>query len=194
MRATLGLRGPLFMYVGNLEKYQGTDLLLEGWAQGGAGAKSLVIIGGSAAHIAVYRQRAAELGVAESVHFLGPRPVGALAGLLAQADVLVSPRTRGNNTPMKIYSYLDAGKAVLATDLPTHTQVLTPACARLALAAPAAFGAAIAELAGDAALRARLGAAAQREAQAKYSFEVFRATVRGIYDDLDLLLKKEKVN
>ena len=59
-----------------------------------------------------------------------------LASLLAQADVLVSPRTRGNNTPMKIYSYLDAGRAVLATDLPTHTQVLTPECARLAPADP----------------------------------------------------------
>ena len=219
LRASLGLRGPIFMYVGNLEKYQGTDLLLESWAhaqqlsvgaakpcrehessqsfatpttEADAGARSLVIIGGAAAHIAAYRQRAAELGVAESVHFLGPRPVGALASLLAQADVLVSPRTRGNNTPMKIYSYLDAGKAVLATALPTHTQVLTPACARLAAAEPAAFGAAMAELAGDATLRARLGAAAQSEARAKHSFDVFRATLRGIYEELDELVKGDK--
>lgn len=219
LRAALGLRGPVFMYVGNLEKYQGTDLLLEAWAHAvrqvgavprtaktvaaaqiaapteetsAAGLGSLVIIGGAAAHIAAYRQRAQALGVAESVHFLGPRPVGALASLLAQADVLVSPRTRGNNTPMKIYSYLDAGKAVLATALPTHTQVLTPAFARLAAAEPAAFGAAIAELAGDAALRARLGAAAQTEARAKYSFDVFRATLRGIYEGLDELVKGDK--
>lgn len=191
LRARLGLRGPVFMYVGNLEKYQGADLLLEGWARSGAGVKSLVIIGGTVAHIAGYRRRAAELGVAESVHFLGPRPVGALASLLAQADVLVSPRTRGNNTPMKIYSYLDAGKAVLATALPTHTQVLTPACAQLAPAEPVAFGAAMAELAGDEALRARLGAAARHEAQSKYSFEVFRATLRGIYDGLETMVKGE---
>ena len=219
LRASLGLRGPIFMYVGNLEKYQGADLLLEAWASAfrqvgavprtaktvvaargatpteatsTAGLGSLVIIGGAAAHIAAYRQRAAELGVAESVHFLGPRPVGALAALLAQADVLVSPRTRGNNTPMKIYSYLDAGKAVLATALPTHTQVLTSACARLAAAEPVAFGAAIAELAGDATLRARLGMAAQSEARAKYSYDVFRATLRGIYGELDELVKGKK--
>lgn len=191
LRTELGLQGPIFLYVGNLEKYQGLDLLLEGWVQAVAQhpEMSLVIVGGSAAHVATYRRRAAELGVATNVHFLGPRPVGALAALLAQADVLVSPRTHGNNTPMKIYSYLDAGKAVLATDLPTHTQVLTPAIARLAPAEPAAFGAALAELADDAALRARLGTAARQEAQAKYSFETFRATLRGIYDELETCVK-----
>ena len=43
---------------------------------------------------------------------------------LLAADVLVSPRLKGLNTPMKIYSYLDSGSAVLATRLRTHTQVL----------------------------------------------------------------------
>ena len=38
--------------------------------------------------------------------------------------MLVSPRLKGLNTPMKIYSYLDSGSAVLATRLRTHTQVL----------------------------------------------------------------------
>ena len=37
--------------------------------------------------------------------------------LMAQADVLISPRIKGVNTPMKIYSYLDSGRCVLATDL-----------------------------------------------------------------------------
>ena len=191
LRTEVGLHGPVFMYVGNLEKYQGVDLLLESWAQAAATQPemSLVIVGGTPVRLELYRQRAAELGVATTVHFIGPRPVGALAGLLAQADVLVSPRTRGNNTPMKIYSYLDAGKAVLATDLPTHTQVLTPVCARLAPAEPAAFGAAMAELAGDAGLRARFGVAAKSEAQAKYSFSVFRETLRGIYANLDERVK-----
>ena len=47
-----------------------------------------------------------------------------VARLLGEADVLVSPRLKGLNTPMKIYSYLDSGTAVLATRLRTHTQVL----------------------------------------------------------------------
>ena len=37
---------------------------------------------------------------------------------------MVSPRIQGLNTPMKIFSYLDSGRPVVATSLPTHTQVL----------------------------------------------------------------------
>ena len=46
-------------------------------------------------------------------------------------DILVSPRIRGTNTPLKIYSYLRSGKPIVATDLLTHTQVLSPDVARL---------------------------------------------------------------
>ena len=51
------------------------------------------------------------------------RPSEIPAYLLA-ADVLVSPRSRGTNTPLKIYQYLRSGKPIVATRLLTHTQVL----------------------------------------------------------------------
>jgi glycosyltransferase involved in cell wall biosynthesis len=41
------------------------------------------------------------------------------------ADVLVSPRTAGTNTPLKIYSFIKSGKPVVATNLWTHSQVLS---------------------------------------------------------------------
>ncbi len=44
---------------------------------------------------------------------------------LLAADVLVSPRSRGTNTPLKIYQYLRSGKPIVATRLLTHTQVLS---------------------------------------------------------------------
>ena len=187
LRQQLSLRGAVFMYVGNLEKYQGLDLMLAGWARAAAVEPeiSLVVAGGTPEHIAYYRQRAAGLGVGASVHFIGPRPVNRLAALLRQADVLVSPRTQGHNTPMKIYSYLAAGKPVLATQLPTHTQVLTPAIACLAPPEPAAFAAAMVQLARDPELRQRLGAAARCAAQAKYSFAAYRATLLAAYAGLE---------
>jgi hypothetical protein len=40
------------------------------------------------------------------------------------ADVLVSPRERGRNTPLKIFSYLRSGRPIVATDIASHTQVL----------------------------------------------------------------------
>jgi hypothetical protein len=40
------------------------------------------------------------------------------------ADVLVSPRISGTNTPLKVYSFLKSGKPLVATKLWTHTQIL----------------------------------------------------------------------
>ena len=62
------------------------------------------------------------------------------------ADLLVSPRIRGTNTPLKIYSYLRSGKPIVATNLLTHTQVLTPEIAVLVEPTPERFAAAILEL------------------------------------------------
>lgn len=172
-----------FMYVGNLERYQGLDLLLDSFAiftrQGGRA--SLVVAGGNDADVNRYRRKADFLELGGRVVFIGPQPVGHMATLFDLADVLVSPRIKGNNTPMKIYSYLASGKAVLATDLPTHTQVLTPGVALLAPPEADAFAAAMSKLAGDPALRAQLGAAGRALADRDYSADAFRRTVREIY-------------
>jgi glycosyltransferase involved in cell wall biosynthesis len=171
------------LYAGNLEPYQGIELLLEAFARAAArGPESrLVIVGGAAGHLAHYGDRARALGLASRVQFLGPQPVAALGSLLHQADVLVSPRIAGRNTPMKIYSYLDAGRAILATDLPTHTQVLTREVALLVEPTPDAFGQGLAQLLGDAPRRARLGEAAGRLAAMRHRYPVFRAAVDRIY-------------
>jgi hypothetical protein len=47
------------------------------------------------------------------------------------ADVLVTSRLRGTNTPLKIYQYLRAGKPILGTAIRSHTQVLDTATAEL---------------------------------------------------------------
>ena len=63
--------------------------------------------------------------------FTGQQPAKEIPGFVQAADLLVSPRIRGTNTPLKIYSYLRSGKPIVATNLLTHTQVLTPEIARL---------------------------------------------------------------
>src|SRR5262249_8651565 len=106
---------PVVLYAGNLESYQGIDLLLEAFAYTltRVPAAELVIIGGARGDRPRYHERAAGLGIAAHVHLLGPRPVATLGAYLEQATVVVSPRIRGLNTPMKIYSYLDSGTPLL---------------------------------------------------------------------------------
>ena len=174
---------PVAMYVGNLEHYQGIDLLLEGFRHtlDQMGEARLVIVGGRADDIAHYGERATNLGIREAVHFLGPKPVSALADLLREADVLVSPRLKGLNTPMKIYSYLDSGTAVLATRLRTHTQVLDDRTAYLVEPDPLAFGTGLATLLRDDSMREGLAARAKDRAQREFTPEAARRKLESFY-------------
>ncbi len=173
--------GTVFLYVGNLERYQGIDLLLQAFARARLPEARLAIAGGAAPKIAAYRDQAGRLGLAQRVLFLGPQPVTRLAELCDAADVVVSPRIQGGNTPMKVYSYMASGRALLATALPTHTQVLTQETACLVPPNPEAMAEAMERLAGDPALRERLGAAARAEAAQRYSWTAYRATAENFY-------------
>jgi glycosyltransferase involved in cell wall biosynthesis len=183
LRQRLRIVGPIMLYVGNLEKYQGIDLLLQSFQlalhQGCCG--NLVIIGGTPETIAAYKKYAEELQVADHTFFCGPRPVELLGHYLAQADILLSPRVQGNNTPMKLYSYLDSGKAVLATNLSTHTQVLTDDFACLVAPERQSMAAGMARLLTNPELCLRLGAEGHRVAQDNYSRSAFRAKLTDFY-------------
>ena len=55
--------------------------------------------------------RRASAGIGDVAIFAGERPAAEIPAYLLAADVLVSPRSRGTNTPLKIYQYLRSGKA-----------------------------------------------------------------------------------
>jgi glycosyltransferase involved in cell wall biosynthesis len=186
--------GPVAMYVGNLETYQGIDLLLEGFshALSRVPQAKLVIVGGRDSDIAHYRGRAQRLGIDRSVVFTGPRPIGILPELLRQADVLVSPRLKGLNTPMKIYSYLDSGSAVLATRLRTHTQVLDDGMAYLVEPEPVAFGQGLAELMANPELRARLASSAKAYVQREHTPEAARRKLEAFYTTMESRVRRSQ--
>ncbi len=192
IRRQTGAAGPIFMYVGNLEPYQGIDLLLESfvWLKKVQREAALVVIGGKDADISRYGEMAATLGLGGSVHFLGPRPVGDLACYLRQADVLVSPRIKGNNTPMKIYSYLDSGRPLVATRLPAHTQVLDDEIARLAEPVPEKFAEAMMELGIDRALREKIAAQAGARVKEEFTRAAFQRKLIGFYKRLEEILSR----
>lgn len=183
-RQSTGITGPTALYIGNLEPYQGIDLLLESAAQVAAAGRrlDLVIAGGRADDIQSCRESAVALGIGDRVHFLGPRPVAHMPHLFHDADILVSPRTQGQNTPMKIYSYLDAGRPLVATRLPTHTQVLDDQVALLCEPTPESMATALMRLMDDAPQRERLAASARQLAQARYSPAAFAFVVNHLYD------------
>lgn len=183
----VGPQTPVVMYAGNLAHYQGIGLLLEGFrhALSRVPDAHLVIVGGLEKDIALYGRRALQLGIENQVHFLGPRPVRALESLFRRADVLVSPRIRGLNTPMKIYSYLDSGTAVLATRLRTHTQVMDDRTAYLVPPEPKALGDGLAELLRDPVLRERLASQAKAYVQQEFTPEAAERKLSSFYSMME---------
>ncbi|MGD8537096.1 MAG: glycosyltransferase family 4 protein [Candidatus Aminicenantes bacterium] len=114
----------IVLYAGNFQPYQGISLLLEAASQFQNDRVVFLLVGESPAAVEREKEKARELGIAEKVFFTGQVPPAQMPLFIGLADVLVSPRLSGTNTPLKIYSFLKSGKPLVATNLWTHTQVL----------------------------------------------------------------------
>jgi len=171
----LGPATPLVLYTGTFEAYQGLDLLFDAMktVQAAHSDARLLLAGGRPDQIAEATREAAARGLSGVVIFAGERPADQIPHFLEAADVLVSPRSRGTNTPLKIYQYLRAGRAIVATRLLTHTQVLSDEVAILTEPTPEAFGAGILAALADPAQAAALGRRAGDLAETKYSYEAY---------------------
>jgi glycosyltransferase involved in cell wall biosynthesis len=166
---------PLALYTGTFEAYQGVDLLIDAGARLAKTHPHLrvLVVGGEPAQVEAARSRAQASGASSLMIFTGQQPARDIPAFVQACDVLVSPRIRGTNTPLKIYSYLRSGKPIIATDLLTHTQVLSPPVARLVPPDADAFAAAVADLIDRPDERARLARAAADLAATKYSRESY---------------------
>ena len=178
------LGSPVIMYVGNLEPYQGIDLLLASFkaALDHGGSAKLVLVGGTTTKMSQYQRKVESLGLQGEVYFLGSVPRAEVPTYLRSADLLVSPRISGINTPMKVYTYLVSGKALLATNITAHTQVLNETVCVLADPTPREFGLAMVKLLRNEGLRRDLGNAARKLAMDFYNPDVFENEFRRIYD------------
>lgn len=190
LRSITGPDRTIALYVGNLERYQGIDLLLEGFVLAALCSPdlALVVIGGSEEDIEKYRNRVDDLSPGCPVHFLGPRPVEHLRDYLEQADILVSPRICGTNTPMKIYSFLDAGVPVAATRLDTHLQVLDDEIACLFEPTRAALASALVDLAADPDRRRSLARRAALRVSRLYSLSAYEAKANQFLEAVEVRL------
>jgi glycosyltransferase involved in cell wall biosynthesis len=182
LRAALGLGAstPIVLYTGTFEAYQGLDLLFEAMACVNRERPDarLVLAGGQPEQVEKAREQARRAGALDATIFAGERPASEIPTFLLAADVLVSPRSRGTNTPLKIYQYLRSGKVIVATRLLTHTQVLDDDTAILTGATAAEFAAGILSALADPARSGAIGERARQLAESKYSYEAYLEKTR----------------
>ncbi|MCA1560386.1 MAG: glycosyltransferase [Acidobacteria bacterium] len=171
---------PMILYTGTFEAYQGLDLLF------GAARHVLarrpdarfVLAGGRPDQIASARAAADEASLSAAAIFAGQRPAEDIPSFLDAADVLVSPRSSGTNTPLKLYQYLRSGRPIVATRLLTHTQVLDDEVAFLTAATAEALGEGILAAVQDPARANAVAARARHLAETKYSYEAYLERTR----------------
>ena len=181
------------VYTGNLSSYQGIDLLIEAFAKAvslsaesatsSRTAPRLLIVGGDKQSIAPYRALAEKLAVTQHVVFSGSRPAEEMGAFLEYADVLVSPRREGENTPLKIYSYMAAGRPIVASNIVSHTQVLSDASAYLAEPNPDSFAQALLQAIdkSDEGAKARVS---KELVETRYSEKEFSKRLLKMYRDI----------
>ncbi len=156
-------------FVGFVREWHGLEAVLRGIAAWqGRQRLALVVVGEGPARPGLERL-AAELGIAQRVRFTGLAPREQVPRLIASFDIALQPAAVPYACPLKLVEYMAAGRAIVAPNQPNIRELV--AHERTALLFPpgdvAGMWAAIARLAGDAPLRARLGAAARVEAIAR---------------------------
>jgi glycosyltransferase involved in cell wall biosynthesis len=151
-------------FVGFVREWHGLDTVIAAMAADPATSLDLVVVGDGPA-VSALRQQAAELGVADRVHIVGLVAHDAIPELVAGFDIALQPRVVAYASPLKLFEYMAAGKAIVAPDQPNIREVLVDGVTALLFdpAAPDAMWTAIRRLAADPPLRGRLGAAASTE-------------------------------
>jgi len=199
-RAACGLPQDAFVvgYVGRLytmEMPKGLDTLIDAIARAmKTGAEMhLLLVGGPETGVHALRQQWAALGLPmDRLHTAGQVPPDEVPRFLAALDVgaLPLPWTEHfayHASALKLFEYMAAGCAVLASDLPSTVEVVRNG--KTALLVPpgdaAALAAAIRRLCDDPALRERLGVCARAEALAHYTWAARAAAIRAFVERRD---------
>lgn len=174
------------VYAGTFESYQGLDLLIK------SGLRvinyhrnvAFILVGGNPEQVEKYKELAEEQKISEYFIFTGSVQPEQVQSYESIADILVSPRIAGNNTPLKIYSYLRSGKPIVATRHVTHTQVLNEEVSILTDCTPEAFSDGIIRVIDDKSLREQITTKAKQLADTKYSYRIYLEKTKRIYEYL----------
>jgi glycosyltransferase involved in cell wall biosynthesis len=138
----------------------------------------LLLVGGTTEQVAEMRALAAELRIDGSIIFTGVVDKGTAMRFTSQADVLVSPRQNGTNTPLKIYEQLASGKPLVATRIYSHTQVLTDEVCVLVDPNPMSMAAGLVEALEDKERMTGLTLAARRLYDEHYARPIYERKIQ----------------
>ena len=191
VRRGLGLTNePVVMWVGGFYPWHDLDLLLESFTQvlQKLPKARLVLVGEGQTRSNV-AQKVIRKGLEHAVIMTGAISHTSVPEMVSIAEVAVVPAAPvpasrgGTGTPLKLFEYMAAGKAIVATGLNQAAEVIRNGHNGLLVEAGdvEGFSNAMLDLLDDSAKRGRLGQNARQHAVEEYSWERYTRRLEEIY-------------
>lgn len=176
----------IIVYAGTLEKYQGIDILIKSFSELYKKNENtiLIIVGGSKSQVEEYKKLSSELGIEKEIIFTGRVSQILAKHYTSLADVLVSPRSNGTNTPLKIYEQIASGKPLVATNIYSHTQVLTENVAFLVEPEPSAMSEGLLAAVNSNGIAKEKTENARKLYEEKYSRKIYTQKLKNLLESL----------
>jgi glycosyltransferase involved in cell wall biosynthesis len=178
------------LYAGQLYPWKGVDVLVEAATR--LPEARLVILGGIHGEADLPRVRAlvAARGLSGRTEMPGTVPQARVAEEMRRASIVVVPflktaMTERHTSPLKAFEAMAAGRAIVATDLPSSREILEDGKDALLVAPgdPAALASALERLLKDRGLALRLARAAWEKAP-RYSWDSRAQALKGLLGDV----------
>ena len=168
-------------FTGNLGPYQGLEYLLKAFREVVRYRDDVQLLIVTGSPFTPYEGLARELDIRDSI-VLRDDVFAELPNNLAEADVLVNPRTEATGLPQKLLNYMAAGKPIVSF----HGSAGHLQDGKTALIVKSgdirSMGAAILRLLDDRKLAARLGLAAKEQAHEEFNLDKMAAQVEAVYE------------
>ncbi|MCZ6599456.1 MAG: glycosyltransferase, partial [Acidobacteria bacterium] len=150
---------------------------------------TMVVVGGRPGQVEDLRRQVRAAGLEETFVLTGQVPPDQIPAWLRLSRLLVSPRSTGTNSPLKIYQYLKSGVPLVATDIHSHTQILHEGICRLTPPTATGLAEGLLALLDDPGLGRELAGAAQAKARQEYANDVY---VRKMAEMLDAVMSPDR--
>ncbi len=177
----------VILYTGNFEIYQGVGLLVEAFLliRHDYPQMRLVLAGGTKQDLVNILDKKFHEYLDACIVCLGKVPMEDVALYMQSATILVSPRLHGTNTPMKIYSYLNSGRPVLATKIFSHTQILDDETAMLVEPDAGSLAKGLKYLLDHPDKAVQMAQKAKDMIEKKYSISIFEEKIKAVYSYIE---------
>ncbi len=177
----------LIGFVGTLQLWYGLDVLVDAvpYIVESIPNAKVVFVGDGHARIHL-EEKIKKIGLSKHVLLLGSKPHEEIPEILKTLDVAVAPYvdlpTGFFNSPIKIFEYLAAGKAIVASDIGQIPEIVEHYKTGLLVKPgdPYELAKAVIQIANDHELKTRLEGAARDEGK-KYSWENYAKKLINIY-------------